>query len=185
MCAGLADLFRRDAHREAGDARQSTCRASRGLRCDRRSPATTWDRAWSGDAPMQAGVRNGDAATGRVELKDGQLYGAGVDRKVYAVDLETGEVQWSSRLSVWWRRRPGLRRYDLRRQLTAGGPGVRARSVYRPANLAGQDGAGGARSRWWTALSWCRRSEPSYLASTRRTARFAGDGAWGWPGSPR
>ena len=39
------------------------------------------------------------ALTGRVELKDGQLYGAGVDRKVYAVDLETGEVQWSSRLS--------------------------------------------------------------------------------------
>jgi outer membrane protein assembly factor BamB len=34
-----------------------------------------------------------------VVLKDGHLYGAGVDRKVYAVDLETGEVRWSSRLS--------------------------------------------------------------------------------------
>jgi outer membrane protein assembly factor BamB len=54
----------------------------------------------SGDAPKQVwAVRAGRGLTGRVELKDGQLYGAGVDRKVYAVDLETGEVQWSSRLS--------------------------------------------------------------------------------------
>jgi outer membrane protein assembly factor BamB len=34
-----------------------------------------------------------------VSLEDGYLYGAGVDRKVYAVDLETGTVQWSTRLS--------------------------------------------------------------------------------------
>jgi outer membrane protein assembly factor BamB len=54
----------------------------------------------SGDAPKQVwAVRTGRRLTGRVELKDGQLYGAGVDRKVYAVDLESGEVQWSSRLS--------------------------------------------------------------------------------------
>jgi outer membrane protein assembly factor BamB len=54
----------------------------------------------SGDAPTQVwAVRTGRRLTGRIELKDGQLYGAGVDRKVYAVDLETGEVQWSSRLS--------------------------------------------------------------------------------------
>ena len=39
-------------------------------------------------------------------------------------------------------RRPGLRRHDLRRQLAARGPGVRARSVHRPADLAGQDRAG-------------------------------------------
>ena len=58
------------------------------------------DRPVSGDAPTPVWtVRTGRRLTGRVELKDGQLYGAGVDRKVYAVDLETGEVQWSSRLS--------------------------------------------------------------------------------------
>jgi outer membrane protein assembly factor BamB len=32
-------------------------------------------------------------------LTEGHLYGAGVDRKVYAVDLETGQVSWTSRLS--------------------------------------------------------------------------------------
>jgi outer membrane protein assembly factor BamB len=34
-----------------------------------------------------------------VVIQDGYVYGAGMDRKVYAVDLETGEVSWSSRLS--------------------------------------------------------------------------------------
>ena len=34
-----------------------------------------------------------------MRLEDGILYGGGVDRKVYAVDLETGAVQWSSRLT--------------------------------------------------------------------------------------
>jgi outer membrane protein assembly factor BamB len=64
-------------------------------------PATTLQTGpVSGDAPTQVwAVRTGRRLTGRVELKDGQLYGAGVDRKVYAVDLETGQVQWSSRLS--------------------------------------------------------------------------------------
>lgn len=64
-------------------------------------PATTLQTGpVSGDAPKQVwAVRTGRRLTGRVELRDGRLYGAGVDRKVYAVDLETGEVQWSSRLS--------------------------------------------------------------------------------------
>lgn len=54
----------------------------------------------SGDGPTQVwAARAGRRLTGRVVLQDGQLYGAGVDRKVYAVDLETGEVRWSSRLS--------------------------------------------------------------------------------------
>ncbi len=34
-----------------------------------------------------------------VALRDGRLYGAGVDRKVYAVDLTSGPVDWSQRLS--------------------------------------------------------------------------------------
>ena len=56
--------------------------------------------AVSGAAPTQVwAARAGRRLTGRVVLEDGHLYGAGVDRKVYAVDLETGQVQWTSRLS--------------------------------------------------------------------------------------
>ncbi|MGH7579862.1 MAG: PQQ-binding-like beta-propeller repeat protein [Gemmatimonadales bacterium] len=56
--------------------------------------------AVSGAAPTQVwAARAGRRLTGPVSLDDGYLYGAGVDRKVYAVDLETGIVQWSSRLS--------------------------------------------------------------------------------------
>ena len=54
----------------------------------------------SGNGPTQVwAARAGRRLTGRVVLQDGHLYGAGVDRKVYAVDLETGEVRWSSRLT--------------------------------------------------------------------------------------
>jgi outer membrane protein assembly factor BamB len=64
-------------------------------------PAATLEPgAVSGAGPTQIwAARAGRRLTGRVVLKDGHLYGAGVDRKVYAVDLETGEVRWSSRLS--------------------------------------------------------------------------------------
>ncbi len=56
--------------------------------------------AVSGEGPTQVwAARAGRRLTGRVVLKDGELYGAGVDRKVYAVDLASGEVRWSSRLS--------------------------------------------------------------------------------------
>ncbi len=37
--------------------------------------------------------------TGQVALDDQTFYGAGVDRKVYAVDLTSGAVRWSTRLS--------------------------------------------------------------------------------------
>ena len=49
---------------------ETRCRAPRPPRCGRRGPAAGF--------------------TGRVVLHDGKLYGAGVDRKVYAVDLATG-----------------------------------------------------------------------------------------------
>jgi outer membrane protein assembly factor BamB len=56
--------------------------------------------AVSGDAPTQVwATRAGRRLTGRVVVQDGIIYGAGVDRKVYAVDLATGAVIWSSRLS--------------------------------------------------------------------------------------
>ncbi len=54
----------------------------------------------SGAAPTQVwAARAGRRLTGRVVLQDGVIYGAGVDRKVYAVDLATGAALWSSRLS--------------------------------------------------------------------------------------
>jgi outer membrane protein assembly factor BamB len=56
--------------------------------------------AVSGAGPTQVWAsRTGRGLTGPVRLEDGILYGGGVDRKVYAVDLETGAVQWSSRLT--------------------------------------------------------------------------------------
>jgi len=56
--------------------------------------------AVSGPAPTQVwAARAGQRLTGRVVLDDGQIYAAGVDRKVYSVDLETGATLWSSRLS--------------------------------------------------------------------------------------
>ncbi len=54
----------------------------------------------SAGAPTQVwSTRAGRRFTGNIALLDGTLYGAGVDRKVYAVDLTSGEVQWSQRLS--------------------------------------------------------------------------------------
>ncbi len=54
----------------------------------------------SGAVPQQVWTsRVGRRFTGRLELDNGTIYGAGSDRKVYAVDLETGAVRWSHRLS--------------------------------------------------------------------------------------
>ncbi len=44
-------------------------------------------------------TRAGRRLTGNVATMDGTLYGAGVDRKVYAIDLASGQVRWSTRLS--------------------------------------------------------------------------------------
>jgi outer membrane protein assembly factor BamB len=56
--------------------------------------------AVSAAAPTQVwAARAGRRLTGRVVIRDGVIYAAGVDRKVYAVDLESGAIQWSSRLS--------------------------------------------------------------------------------------
>jgi outer membrane protein assembly factor BamB len=56
--------------------------------------------AASGAAPVQVWtVRAGRRLTGRLTLDAGTIYGAGVDRKVYAVDLESGAIRWSIRLT--------------------------------------------------------------------------------------
>ena len=54
----------------------------------------------SASAPTQVwSTRAGRRFTGGLTLDHGVLYGAGVDRKVYAVDVASGQVQWSYRLS--------------------------------------------------------------------------------------
>ena len=54
----------------------------------------------SGDAPAQVwAARAGRRFTGRLVVRDSTIYGAGLDRKVYAMDLASGQVRWSARLS--------------------------------------------------------------------------------------
>lgn len=63
-------------------------------------PVTPPTATTSVNAPAQVwSSRAGRRFTGELTLDQGTLYGAGVDRKVYAVDLETGAVKWSSRLT--------------------------------------------------------------------------------------
>lgn len=51
-------------------------------------------------APAQVWtIKPGRRFTGRVTLDDQTFYAAGVDRRVYAVELTSGAVRWSSRLS--------------------------------------------------------------------------------------
>jgi outer membrane protein assembly factor BamB len=53
----------------------------------------------AGDAPTPVWTaKAGRRFTDPVEIQDSTLYGGGVDRKVYAVNLVSGEVRWSSRL---------------------------------------------------------------------------------------
>lgn len=54
----------------------------------------------AGAAPSQVwSARAGRRFTGPVAIGGGTFYGAGVDRKVYAVDLASGAVLWSAGLS--------------------------------------------------------------------------------------
>jgi outer membrane protein assembly factor BamB len=54
----------------------------------------------AGTAPTQVWAsRAGRRLTNPIVVDDGHIYGAGVDRKVYALDLETGALLWSRRLS--------------------------------------------------------------------------------------
>ncbi|MBA3344771.1 MAG: PQQ-binding-like beta-propeller repeat protein [Gemmatimonadales bacterium] len=65
-----------------------------------RPPPKVLPREAAGPAPMQVWTaRAGRRLTGQVAISQGSLYGAGVDRKVYAVDLQSGRVLWTHRLS--------------------------------------------------------------------------------------
>jgi outer membrane protein assembly factor BamB len=53
----------------------------------------------AGEAPTPVWTsRAGRRFTGQMQVDGNILYGGSVDRKVYAVDLTSGEVRWSSRL---------------------------------------------------------------------------------------
>jgi len=53
----------------------------------------------SPNAPSQVWrAKTGRRFTGRLVLAGETIYGAGLDRQVYAVDLESGQTRWSSRL---------------------------------------------------------------------------------------
>ncbi|HEY8257972.1 MAG TPA: PQQ-binding-like beta-propeller repeat protein [Gemmatimonadales bacterium] len=65
-----------------------------------RPPPAPLSAEAAGGAPNQVWTtRAGRRFTGRTALTGDTFYGAGVDRKVYAVDLESGAVRWSARLS--------------------------------------------------------------------------------------
>ena len=63
------------------------------------APAALAPEPSSGAAPAQVwSAKAGRRYTGRVVVDDETVYAGSVDRKVYAVDLATGQVRWSSRL---------------------------------------------------------------------------------------
>ena len=65
-----------------------------------RPPPTPLAASAAGDAPTPVWTtRAGRRLAGRVVVQDNILYAGGMDRKVYAVDLASGEVRWSARLS--------------------------------------------------------------------------------------
>lgn len=65
-----------------------------------RPPPTPIAAAAAGDAPTPVWTtRAGSRLSGLMGVRDNTLYVGGMDRKVYAVDLASGEVRWSARLS--------------------------------------------------------------------------------------
>lgn len=64
-----------------------------------RPPPTPVAASLAGDAPTPLWTaKTGRRFTGPVEIGDNTLYGGSIDRKVYAVNLASGDVRWSSRL---------------------------------------------------------------------------------------
>ncbi|HMH56067.1 MAG TPA: PQQ-binding-like beta-propeller repeat protein, partial [Gemmatimonadales bacterium] len=65
-----------------------------------RPPPVPVAPAAAGNAPTPVWTaRAGRKFTGPLEVRDSTIYAGSVDRKVYAVDVGTGEVRWSMRLS--------------------------------------------------------------------------------------
>jgi outer membrane protein assembly factor BamB len=65
-----------------------------------RPPPVPLAASAAGNAPTPVWTsRAGRRFTSPLELRDNTLYGGSVDRKVYAVDVRSGDVRWSARLS--------------------------------------------------------------------------------------
>ncbi|MGZ8391515.1 MAG: outer membrane protein assembly factor BamB family protein [Gemmatimonadales bacterium] len=65
-----------------------------------RPPPTPVAAAAAGNAPTPVWTaRTGRRVTGLMGVRDSTLYVGGMDRKVYALNLATGEARWSTRLS--------------------------------------------------------------------------------------
>jgi outer membrane protein assembly factor BamB len=107
MVPQLADLDRRHASSamkkgvRQGALSLSVLLGSVNASCvNLRPPPAPLSAEVAGAAPTQVwSAKAGRRFTGQVVLRDGMLYGAGLDRKVYAVDLTGGAVRWSTRLS--------------------------------------------------------------------------------------
>lgn len=64
-----------------------------------RPPPAPVAASMAGDAPAPVWTaKAGRRFTGQVGMEGNTLYGGSIDRKVYAVDLGSGDVRWSSRL---------------------------------------------------------------------------------------
>ena len=65
-----------------------------------RPPPAPLAASVAGDAPTPVWTRKaGRRLTGKVAVQDNTLYAGGLDRKVYAIDLASGDERWSARLS--------------------------------------------------------------------------------------
>jgi outer membrane protein assembly factor BamB len=65
-----------------------------------RPPPTPVATTVAGDAPTPVWTsRAGRRFTSPLVQRDDLLYGGGIDRKVYAIDLGSGEIRWTKRLS--------------------------------------------------------------------------------------
>lgn len=65
-----------------------------------RPPPTPIAATAAGDAPTPVWTaRAGRRVTGLMGVRDNTIYLGGMDRKVYAIDLASGEMRWSARLS--------------------------------------------------------------------------------------
>jgi outer membrane protein assembly factor BamB len=64
-----------------------------------RPPPALLAASVAGDAPTPVwSAKAGRRFTDPVEIRNNTLYGGSIDRKVYAVNLSSGDVRWSSRL---------------------------------------------------------------------------------------
>ena len=140
--------------------------------------------------PSRSGApRPGRRYTGPVVIAGETIYAGSVDRKVYAVDLASGQMRWSSPAGrAHRRRRARARGHRLRGQRPPRRQGLRTRRRDGPPTVADDDrdrqraARAGRRARWWPRPSAARSSgstrprEPSVAAAGRVRPHCGGRG---------